>query len=65
MQSAEEGFTVEIIDSPSSPIESVAEYAYGFWCRYLTTFPERLEKRPEIMQLVRLTTRTEAQETQL
>lgn len=46
--SSETSTKQEFHDSAVSPIEGVGEYSYGFWSRYMTTFPERLNKRPEI-----------------
>lgn len=47
---------VDFEDGEKWPLESVGEYSVGFWSRYLTAIPKRQILKPQIMQMVRVTT---------
>lgn len=52
---------IEFHDSPSFPIEGVTEYSVGFWCKYMTTLPQRRYKVPNFMHIIRLDNNEEQQ----
>jgi hypothetical protein len=65
MDSAEEELLDEAWedgDTPETNIDGLTEYAYGFWFRYLTTYPQRLVKKPQWLQLARFSSNEEVED---
>jgi hypothetical protein len=52
---AKEPVLLEVFTEGKNKIDSVSEYAHGFWCRYLTAIPKRLVSQPSILQISRFT----------
>lgn len=49
-QEGEEASTIQVFeDGDKFPIESVSEYAFGFWTRFTSAIPERLLVKPAKM----------------
>lgn len=49
-------------DTPETNIDGLMEYAYGFWFRYLTTYPTRMYQKPAWLQLARFATNKEVED---
>lgn len=47
-------FMEEFDNSERYPIESISEYGFGFWSRFLSTIPARMLAKPRVMQIARL-----------
>lgn len=43
----------------TSEIDSITEYAFGVWTRWLTDFPDHLSERKESHSIFRLTAKKE------
>jgi hypothetical protein len=41
-------------------IDGVPEYAYGLWTKFLVTSPNRIDNKPDFIQVIRLANNVEA-----
>jgi hypothetical protein len=49
-------------DTPETNIDGLSEYAFGFWFRYLTAYPQHLYEKPQWLQLARLTSNKDVED---